>query len=281
MDDIGYIKLYRKMLQNPIVCKDSDYLSVWIYLLLSATHTEYPERFKGEKIMLKPGQLITGRKRISEKFSISESKVTRIINKYISEQQIEQQTSNENRLITIVNWHEYQGNEQQEEQPVNNERTTSEQPVNTYKNIKNVRNNINNNRAEYEKKYSDDAFEIKCVSYLITSIKSDMPDAKLPEADKDIDKWCDHIDKMVRIDKRSQDDIYNTLVFARTDDFWKANIRSTSKFREKYETLFSQMKSKRKPQQLKPVSNRFNQFPQRSYSQEDYAEMERKLINKS
>ena len=31
----GWIKLHRKMLDNPIVCKDSDYLAVWIYLLLT------------------------------------------------------------------------------------------------------------------------------------------------------------------------------------------------------------------------------------------------------
>ena len=280
MDENGYIKLYRKMLQNPIVCKDSDYLSLWIYLLLNATHSEYPERFRGEKIILKPGQLITGRKRISEKLSISESKVTRIINKFISEQQIEQQTSNENRLISILNWNEYQGSEQLCEQPVNSDRTTSEQPVNTNKNVKNEINIINNNRAEYQKKYSDGSFEIKCVNYLITSIRSEMTDAKLPEADKDIDKWCDHIEKMVRLDKRSKDDIYNTLVFARTDTFWKANIRSTSKFREKYETLYSQMKSKKQPSQFKPV-NKFNQFPQRTYTDKDYADLERKLINKN
>ena len=30
----GWIKIHRKMLENPIICKDSDYLSIWIYLLL-------------------------------------------------------------------------------------------------------------------------------------------------------------------------------------------------------------------------------------------------------
>lgn len=135
----GWVKLYRKLLENPVVCKDGDYLAVWIYLLLSATHKEYPTNFKGKKIMLQPGQLITGRNTIHEKFkNISESKVTRIINSFIFEQQIEQQASNQNRLITILNWSEYQISEQQTEQPANNHRTTSEQPVNTNKNIKNV-----------------------------------------------------------------------------------------------------------------------------------------------
>jgi hypothetical protein len=45
------------------------------------------------------------------------------------EQQIEQQTSTKNRLITIKNWEKYQGeenDEQQTEQPASNNRATSE-----------------------------------------------------------------------------------------------------------------------------------------------------------
>lgn len=115
----GYIKLHRKILENPIVCKDSDYLAVWIYLLLNATHKEIPTIFKGQKIILQPGQLITGRKVIAEKFNISESKVQRILKSLKIEQQIEQQTSNKNSLISIINWNEYQKNEQQIERQAN------------------------------------------------------------------------------------------------------------------------------------------------------------------
>jgi DNA-binding MarR family transcriptional regulator len=233
--------------------------------------------FKGKKIILQPGQLITGRLAIAKQFKISESKVQRVLKTLENEQQIEQQTSNENRLITILNWSEYQNSEQQIELPVNNECTTSEQPVNTYKNVKNVRS-IN---KEYQKKYSDDSFEMKCVNYLLQSIKTEMPNAKLPNTDQQIDKWCDSIEKMIRIDKRPNDDIYNTLVYARNDSFWKANIRSTSKLREKYETLYSQMKSKGVPRQQAVNKNKFSAFPQREYSQSDYATLEQRLLQKN
>lgn len=139
----GWIKLHRKMLDNPIIMKDAGHLAVWMYLLLNATHAEYPALFKGEKIMLKPGQLITGRKSIAETLSVDESKVTRILNAFENEHQIEQQTSNKNRLITVVNWDFYQCNEQQNELQVNNNRTTSEQQVNTNKNNKNIKNDKN------------------------------------------------------------------------------------------------------------------------------------------
>lgn len=139
----GWVKLHRKIMDNPVVCKDSDYLSVWIYLLLNATHKEYDTLFKGKRIVLEKGQLITGRKIIAQKFGISESKVQRILKTFEIEQQIEQQTGSQNRLITILNWQQYQNIEQQNEQQVNNERTTNEQQVNTNKNNKNIKNDKN------------------------------------------------------------------------------------------------------------------------------------------
>jgi hypothetical protein len=276
----GYIKLHRKLLENPIVCKDGEYLAIWIYLLLNATHKECDAVFKGKRITLLPGQLITGRKSIAKKFNTSESKVQRVIKKLEIEHQIEQQTSNENRLITILNWGDYQKTEQQNEQPVNNERTTSEQRVNTNKNEKNVIS-INKDKSPlYEKRYSFDSFEMKCVDYLIKTIKDEMPDAKLPSSDEQIDKWCDSIEKMIRIDKHTKEDVYKTLVYARTDSFWKANIRSATKLREKYDTLYSQLKNK-KPQQAQPKStNKFNDFPQRNYSDNDLNSMEQKLLER-
>ena len=134
----GWIKLHRKMLDNPLVCKDGDYLAVWVYLLLNATHKNYPALFKGKKIELKAGQLLTGRKSISNTLSINEAKIQRILKTFENEQQIEQQTSNKNSLITILNWDRYQQNEQQNETQMNNKWTTTEQQVNTNKNVKNI-----------------------------------------------------------------------------------------------------------------------------------------------
>src|SRR5690606_4526366 len=114
----GWIKIHRKMLENPVVCKDSDYLAVWIYLLLNVTHKEQPAWFKGEKITLKPGQLITGRTSISERLSISDSKVKRILLEFERDQQIDRQRSNKNSVISIVNWDKYQHDDQQNDQQV-------------------------------------------------------------------------------------------------------------------------------------------------------------------
>lgn len=140
----GWFRLHRKILDNPIVCKDGEHLAVWIYLLANATYTSYDMYFSGKRITLKAGQLITGRKSIAKKLKISESKVQRILKLFENERQIEQQTTSKNRLITIKNWDKYQMTEQLIEQQLNNHRTASEQQLNTNNKYKNIINNKNN-----------------------------------------------------------------------------------------------------------------------------------------
>lgn len=131
----GWIRLHRKILENPLVCRDSDYFSVWVYLLLHATHTEYSTIFNGQRIMLKPGQLITGRKSIADFFRINESKVKRILTAFENDQQIDRVRSNKNSLISIVNWEKYQCFDQQYDQQVTSKRPANDQQMTTYNNI--------------------------------------------------------------------------------------------------------------------------------------------------
>ncbi len=150
-----WIKLYRKVLENPVVCKDAETFAIWSYLLLKATHKPYKNYHGGELIELNPGQLITGRKKISSHFNMSESKVQRVLKKLENEQLIEQQTKSTNRLITILNWCNYQNNEHQSEQRMNNERTTNEQRVNTIQEHKNIRTKEHKNKdIKYMRKNS-------------------------------------------------------------------------------------------------------------------------------
>lgn len=145
MREKGWVKSYRKELDNPIVCKDADHFAVWNYLILIATHSEYDTLFGKKRITLKPGQLIVGRKMISSKFKISESKVQRILKTFESEHQIEQHINKcTGRLITILNWGKYQESEHHFEHHVNIIRTSSGHHVNTKQEDKELKNVIIN-----------------------------------------------------------------------------------------------------------------------------------------
>lgn len=130
----GWIKLHRQILEHP---RHSDpyWLSVWIHLLLNATHKPIKALHGGKIIELKPGQLVTGRARFSRESGVSEQVIRRVFNQLQDDGQINQETTNTSSLITILNWEEYQEINQPttNNQPTNNQQSTTVQEVHIYK----------------------------------------------------------------------------------------------------------------------------------------------------
>lgn len=126
MNQTGYIKLYRSLSEQPWY-NDSEAVHLFVHLLISATYTERDHIYKGKLTVLKPGQLVTGRRRLSRETGISESKIQRLLKMFENCHQIEQQTNSANRCISIVCWDKYQQSEQQ----MNSSRTANEQQMNS------------------------------------------------------------------------------------------------------------------------------------------------------
>lgn len=118
----GWIKLHRKLLFNPIMSRPN-YLSLWVNLLLKANHEETKMIWNGGVIIIKEGQFIGGRKGLAKQTGISESTVEDILRFLEKEGQIRQQKTNKYRLITILNWKEYQSNPTTSRQQSNNKPT--------------------------------------------------------------------------------------------------------------------------------------------------------------
>ena len=121
--------------------------------------------------------------------------------------------------------------------------------------------------------FKDGSFEIRCVDMIINSCLKTFPNSKVPQSLTDKQKWAVEIDRMKRIDKRSEEDIVNALDYAITDSFWQTNIRSAKKFREKFETLIVQSRKNRNRGNSK---NSFNNFTQNIY---DFDELEKELLS--
>ena len=121
--------------------------------------------------------------------------------------------------------------------------------------------------------FQDGSFEISCVDMIINSCLKTFPNSKVPRTISEKQKWAIEIDRMKRIDKRSEEDIVNALDYALTDSFWQTNIRSAKKFREKFETLIVQSRKNRNRGNIK---NSFNNFTQNIY---DFDELEKELLS--
>ena len=73
---------------------------------------------------------------------------------------------------------------------------------------------------------------------LLKLILERKPDFKKP----DLQGWAVHIDKMIRIDKRTPEKIEPVIKWCQQDDFWQNNILSTAKLRKQFDQLEMKMK---------------------------------------
>lgn len=143
---IGWVKIYRKI-QSKGYYKRSEYVHLWLHLLLKANHRKVEFMWNGKLIIIKEGQLITGRKSLSLETGIPESTIERILKLLENEQQIEQEKTTKFRIITIINWKEYQG-----EQQADNKWTTNGQQADTNKNDNNNKNDKNYTKSDVDVK---------------------------------------------------------------------------------------------------------------------------------
>ncbi|SFD57307.1 DnaD and phage-associated domain-containing protein [Enterococcus casseliflavus] len=149
----GYIKLYRKVMDS-FVWTNPNMYKLWSLCLMKASHERRKFLFNGKEMWLNSGEFVTGRDAITfemnkgakREHQVNSASVWRWLKKFESEQMLNIKSTTKYSVISINNWEEYQGSEQQ----VNINRTTSEQQVNTYKNEKNDKNEKNNNIHDEE-----------------------------------------------------------------------------------------------------------------------------------
>ena len=85
-----------------------NYLALWVVLLLRTNHEDNRIIWNGKDTLIKAGSFITGRKTLHEDTGIPETSIERILDYLESGHQIGQQKNNKYRLITILNWNNYQ-----------------------------------------------------------------------------------------------------------------------------------------------------------------------------
>lgn len=88
------------------------------------------------------------------------------------------------------------------------------------------------------KLYAEDTTEYKLAYLLRSEILTNLPDARVPRASPEgMAKWCAEINRMMRLDKRDPDEIAALIRWVQSDSFWRANILSPKKLRDKWETV--------------------------------------------
>ena len=184
--DNGWIKLYRKIQDNPIKRKPL-VMALWIDLLLKANHKKNSFAWNCEVISVDRGQVLTGRKQLSADTGLSEQNVRTALNTLKSTNKITIKTYSKFSIITINNYNIYQDTNQQtnqqltSNQPATNQQLTTNKNDNNEKNEKNETTTTNNSDDDGIKKiievYNTNIHLITPV--IVQSIQSYLPDTPI------------------------------------------------------------------------------------------------------
>lgn len=143
----GWISLHRILLEKPIWIKSTpEQKVILITLLLMANHKESEWEWEGEKFKVNPGQMVTSLESISEKCGkgITIQNVRTAIQKFEKYEFLTNKSTKTGRLITIVNWRDYQEDESAINNDTNKDLTDTQQRPNKDLTPNNNDNNDNN-----------------------------------------------------------------------------------------------------------------------------------------
>ena len=130
---MSFIKIDRGILESYCFA-NANHLKIWVWLLVKANYKKGFIPLKVSRgyttIEVNRGQLLFGRFRAEEELGIDGSLIYRTLVKFEELGQITIQSNNQYSIITICKYDTYQYYDKDDEQPMNNQRTTDEQPTN-------------------------------------------------------------------------------------------------------------------------------------------------------
>lgn len=94
------------------------------------------------------------------------------------------------------------------------------------------------------KKTKYEPVDLLLAAELSELIRENTPTFKAPN----LETWASHVRLMRERDDRTEEQIQFVIRWSQKDHFWSANILSTKKLREKFDTLVAQIKRKSTPQ---------------------------------
>ena len=257
VDSQGWVKLHRSILEWEWY-SDINTKILFLHLLLKSNHKD--KKFQG--ITIKRGQVVTGLSNLSIETSLSVQRVRTSLSKLKSTNEITIETSSKGTVITIVNYDFYQitdddQHSQQQtsnkpstnDQQTNNKRSTTNKNVKKYKNVKNDKNNTLLSKIEISDLEEDEKlfFEI-AVAYQKLFIKN-LQEKKSPTKNQEKATFKNYVDPvrlMMQNDGVTKDQLTDVWKFlgSAAGEFWKPNILSTKKLREKFPQLILKAREK-------------------------------------
>ncbi|CAK7038289.1 MAG: hypothetical protein MORG_01603 [Morganella sp. (in: enterobacteria)] len=284
----GFALIHRQFMDSRLY-RDSQAVHLWLHLILKANHTDEEVNTDIGMMIVRRGQMITGRPTLVSETFIPDNKVKSLLRTFESKGMINIESKGRKfSLISIVKYDDFQSqNCPTNVQRMSNANTSENAPLSdvcpTYVQRLSINNNniLNTNvfndrpriskssprKAKPEAAVSSPkgdkwgtADDLKAAQWIFQLITRISPSAKTPNWSG----WANDVRLMREQDNRTHSDICQMFKFANQDSFWKSNILSPAKLREKW----TQLEAKRNTQGRGKPSGR----PHLDFDNTDWAE---------
>ncbi|WNP32521.1 hypothetical protein RN616_12680 [Morganella morganii] len=269
--------------------RDSQAVHLWLHLILKANHTDEEVNTDIGMMIVRRGQMITGRPTLVSETFIPDNKVKSLLRTFESKGMINIESKGRKfSLISIVKYDDFQSqNCPTDVQQMSNANTSKNAPLSDVCPTDVQRLSINNNNILNTNVFNDrpriskssprkakpeaavsspkgdkwgTADDLKAAQWIFQLITRISPSAKTPNWSG----WANDVRLMREQDNRTHSDICQMFKFANQDSFWKSNILSPAKLREKW----TQLEAKRNTQGQGKPSGR----PHLDFDNTDWAE---------
>ena len=133
----GWIKLHRKIRNNPVLKRSSVYsnFEAFIWLLLKANYDEAKVVVGSEIYIVKKGEMITSQKKLCKQFNWGNTRLRTFLRLLKNDGMIDFKSNTKLTQIILLNWDSYQDSKSQTniKQITNKSQTNCKQITNKYK----------------------------------------------------------------------------------------------------------------------------------------------------
>lgn len=284
----GFALIHRQFMDSRLY-RDSQAVHLWLHLILKANHTDEEVNTDIGMMIVRRGQMITGRPTLVSETFIPDNKVKSLLRTFESKGMINIESKGRKfSLISIVKYDDFQSqNCPTDVQRMSNANTSENAPIRDVCPTDVQRLSINNNNILNTNVFNDrprisessprkakpeaavsspkgdkwgTADDLKAAQWIFQLITRISPSAKTPNWSG----WANDVRLMREQDNRTHSDICQMFKFANQDSFWKSNILSPAKLREKW----TQLEAKRNTQGQGKPSGR----PHLDFDNTDWAE---------
>ncbi|MUV39444.1 Replication protein 15 [Lentibacillus sp. JNUCC-1] len=257
----GWIKVHRELMDKAIwIESTTEQKTILITLLMMANHDKKEWEFKGKKYAAEPGQFVTSIDKIAKLCGkgVSRQNVRTALNRFKKYDFLTDESTNQNRLITIVNWGLYQSRDEEVNKQTNKQLTSNQHAANTQLTPnKNDKNDKNDKKKDSRKRiYDDTSIYYQLALYFYQQIQNNNPNHKKPN----LQNWADDVRKMIEIDKRTEKQVKYLMTWVQQDEFEMVNVLSPAKLRKRFDGLIMKVKRDRQslPPNVTPINDKYN-----------------------